>query len=443
MANVLEILSGLGSAFGQPAQRSAPPMSAAPALPSMYGQDPMAEQAARVGAMDFGPQTMQAAPLPPQAVQAPPMQEPAKKPRMSIIDIIGSIGNALSTGGGGEARYRTEAERARDEQARMAQEQDAELQRRMNQQKFQSGNIELATDQNKIIGQSVRGLRAVYDKNPAAIGRAWEFVSSQLGVPEQRRAEIAQALATDPEGTLAVLEGAMAEEQKGSKPKEVAIYELLRQNKPDVADAYLKSLTEGKPMTPYQQAQARLAERRFAFDQYKYQNPIARPKAAGGANDTGSRATAQAGLNDLRKAYQKLNQIGATVSPTQTGERNILARVRNSGVGQIVEGAIGTEAQTLRDEINAIRPGLMQAIAKATGMTGKQLDSNSDVKLFMQTTSNPASSYEANLKAIAALERLLGTGASAQKPRPQGTLKPRPKAPAASGGWGKAKVVGN
>jgi hypothetical protein len=55
MANILEILNGLGSAFGQPTQRSAPPMPAASALPSMYGQDPMTEQAARVGTMDFGP----------------------------------------------------------------------------------------------------------------------------------------------------------------------------------------------------------------------------------------------------------------------------------------------------------------------------------------------------------------------------------------------------
>ena len=447
MQNVLEILNGLGSAL----QGNQTPMSAAPALPSMYGQAPMAASPLPPQAMPAPSMQAAAPPLPQQAVQAPPMQEPAKKPRMSIVDIIGSIGNALSTGGGGEAHYKTEAERARAEQDRAFKEQDAVLQRQIQQQKYQAGNMELATDQNALLGQSVKGLRAVHDRNPAAVGRAWNFIAQQLGVPEQRRAEIEQALASDPEGTIAVLEGALAQEQKGSKPKEVAIYELLQQEKPEVADAYLKSLTEGKPMTPYQDAQARLAERRFAFDQYKYQNPIARPTAAGtvggkAGTDTGSRAVAQAGLNELRGVYQRLNKIGATVTPSQTGEQNVIARLRNSGVGQLVEGAVGTQAQALRDEINAMRPGLMQALAKATGMTGKQLDSNSDVKLFMQTTSDPTSSYEANLKAISRLERLLGSGQSSASTAPRSGTKivPRKLTPNSQwSGWGKAKVVGN
>jgi hypothetical protein len=84
----------------------------------------------------------------------------------------------------------------------------------------------------------------------------------------------------------------------------------------------------------------------------------------------------------------------------------------------LVEGTIGTEAQTQRDRINSIRPGLMQALAKATGMTGKQLDSNADVKLFMQTVTNPTASYEANIAALDGLERFVRQNAAGSSPAP-------------------------
>jgi hypothetical protein len=75
---------------------------------------------------------------------------------------------------------------------------------------------------------------------------------------------------------------------------------------------------------------------------------------------------------------------------------------------------------------------LMQSLSKATGMTGRQLDSNADVKLFMQTVTDPTRSYEANMKAIEGLERFLKT--SIKKP-----AAPAAK-PAANSGWKIVKV---
>jgi hypothetical protein len=148
--------------------------------------------------------------------------------------------------------------------------------------------------------------------------------------------------------------------------------------------------------------------------------------------------TAQGNLDELRTIYNDLHNMGAMVSDKQSAGSNISARLRASGLGQTLEGAVGTKAQTQRARVASIRPQLMQAIAKATGMTGKQLDSNADVKLFMATVTDPAAPYESNIAAINGLERFLKANA---KKAPAATA-PTKILPAGNSGWGKAKVVG-
>jgi len=412
--------------------------------PSARSQDPMAEQAARVGAMDFNPQTTQAA----------PQQEPTKKPRMSIIDLIGSIGNAFSTGGGGEAHYRTEADRARDEQARMLKAQDDDLQRRIAQQKFQSGSLDMAADQNKIIAQSVRGLRAVYDKNPAAIGRAWDFVSSQLGVPEQRRAEIAQALASDPEGTLAVLEGAMGEQEKqGSQAKELQIYKMIEETQgKEAADAYLMRASGGA-LNANQEATIGVRKDTIAAANARAAAALraaeirSRRTAAGkGAGTGGAKLPAAVQKNYLenRDAMRQIaaakeslkgrpQSVGAryAVMPDIVSQRTdpegVATRARIANIGSLVihdrSGATVTVAESprLRPFIPSTSDTPEAADKKLTEMFRIMQENNADIEDYYS-----------------------GNAAPTRKARPQGTLKAPPKKnPPASGGWGKAKVVGN
>ena len=99
----------------------------------------------------------------------------------------------------------------------------------------------------------------------------------------------------------------------------------------------------------------------------------------------------------------------------------MVARTRSSVLGQLAEGAVGTQAQTQRDRIASIRPGLVQSIAKATGMSAKQLDSNADVKLWMQTVTDPTSSYQANVAALNGLERFVRTNSA----KPTASAAPR------------------
>jgi hypothetical protein len=163
----------------------------------------------------------------------------------------------------------------------------------------------------------------------------------------------------------------------------------------------------------------------------------ARAAAGKGAGDPAMIETAQGNLDELKSIYTDLHKMGAMVSPAQSTNKNVIARIRASGIGQTLEGAAGTEAQRKRDRINSIRPALMQSLAKATGMTGKQLDSNADVKLFMQTVTDPSKSYEANIDAIAGIERFLKANAKKAPAAPAAPSAPRPKA---KGGWTLVEV---
>jgi hypothetical protein len=166
-------------------------------------------------------------------------------------------------------------------------------------------------------------------------------------------------------------------------------------------------------------------------------------KAAAGGSSPVAAQNADNLLKELSGIYDKLNAGGAMVNPDHSTTGNVLSRVRSSRLGQLAEGTIGTQAQTLRDRVGSIRPQLMQTLAKATGMTGKQLDSNADVKLFMQTVTDPSASYQANQAAIAGLRRFLASNSKAAAP----AASPRSSAPgrtpvkprASAGGW---SVVG-
>jgi hypothetical protein len=171
---------------------------------------------------------------------------------------------------------------------------------------------------------------------------------------------------------------------------------------------------------------------------YRGGRPIAPAPGKEGADNSAFITTAKGNLDELRGIYTDLHKMGAMVSPAQSKDKNVVARIRASGIGQTLEGAVGTEAQTKRDRIASIRPGLMQSLAKATGMTGKQLDSNADVKLFMQTVTDPTKSYEANIEAINGLERFLRANAkkpAAAAPAPSANVRPKGK-----DGWTIVKV---
>ena len=120
-------------------------------------------------------------------------------------------------------------------------------------------------------------------------------------------------------------------------------------------------------------------------------------------------------VEQLKKNYDTLLQQGGIVSTEATGMANVGARLSSSGLGRAVGGAVGTKTQQQREAIEQTRPLLLNLIKNATGMSAQQMNSNAEMQLYLNAATNPNLSYEANMEALANLDRLFGLGSAAKK----------------------------
>lgn len=403
----------------------------------------------------------QVAPVQPPAPPPPPPPAPAPeapRKRRSLLDTIGGLADVFAKVGGAEALY----------QPTLDAREDRALALGDHSRKVDADTIKLATDKfalgdahNERLGQVARGLKAIQTAG-GDINQAWPILAQRMQIDPETVQSVGQALATDPHALGGLIGATTDPKYDQSKYGGSVIYAKdtngnLVAYQPSLGnDGARNILPEGltpidplkfvdtggaqvgvgtrsgtpvrvlpKSMTP--DAKGNIGSReRIAAAGNRSREKIAamKPGATKGAPDPAMIETAQGNLNELKSIYGDLKKMGAMVSPAQSADKNIIARIRASGIGQTLEGAAGSKAQTQRDRIASIRPGLMQSLAKATGMTGKQLDSNADVKLFMQTVTDPTKSYEANMAAIAGIERFLKANAKKASAAPAA----RPKA---------------
>lgn len=115
-------------------------------------------------------------------------------------------------------------------------------------------------------------------------------------------------------------------------------------------------------------------------------------------------------IMNLRDKYTKLDAMGGIVNPDKSTISNIIAGAESSGVGQIIGQKVGTQAQSIRNEIAQARPLLLQSIKQATGMSSKQMDSNAELKMYLSAATDPNLDIKANLAALDNMEKLFGSG---------------------------------
>jgi hypothetical protein len=121
-------------------------------------------------------------------------------------------------------------------------------------------------------------------------------------------------------------------------------------------------------------------------------------------------------VQQLNNSYTALEQGGGAVSTARSPLANIGARLSASGVGQTFGGALGTENQRHRQEIEQTRPLLLNLIKEATGMSAQQMNSNAEMQLYLQAATDPKLTVEANRSALANLDKMFGLGL-AQRPK--------------------------
>jgi len=117
-------------------------------------------------------------------------------------------------------------------------------------------------------------------------------------------------------------------------------------------------------------------------------------------------------LETMAHLYNKLSEMGGIVDVEKSTIQNIPARIGSSRLGQLAGGAIGTQTQSIRNQINQIRPLLIQEIRQATEMGARGLDSEKELEFYLQAATDPARDIQSNLASINVLDKAYGLGVS-------------------------------
>ena len=137
-------------------------------------------------------------------------------------------------------------------------------------------------------------------------------------------------------------------------------------------------------------------------------------------------------LSSLRDAYDRLEKGGGITNTNNGSLDNMQASASASPVGQAVGKMLGTKNQSARNEIAMTRPALLAALMKATGMSARQMDSNAELKLWLNTATDPQYDVQANRAALDKIEKkYLGAGGAAPTPTSGGAPRSFPNEAAA------------
>jgi hypothetical protein len=115
----------------------------------------------------------------------------------------------------------------------------------------------------------------------------------------------------------------------------------------------------------------------------------------------------------LKAQYDILKGSGGITSKNESAISNIPAYISSTSAGQATGRLFGTQNQSARNTISQSRPLLLQAIAKATGMSSKQMDSNAELQMYLKAATDPSLDYESNIYALDQLQNLYGIGGAA------------------------------
>lgn len=135
-------------------------------------------------------------------------------------------------------------------------------------------------------------------------------------------------------------------------------------------------------------------------------------------------------LDNIRGAYENLNQMRAIPSTGRNVLSNIAAGTAASGVGQTFGRLAGTPEQTERDVIKSGRLRLVNAIKNATGMSAQQLNSNVELKNMLDSVTDPSQSIETVNRILNQIQETYLNGAAPSMGRaPAKSAVAKPAAP--------------
>lgn len=111
-------------------------------------------------------------------------------------------------------------------------------------------------------------------------------------------------------------------------------------------------------------------------------------------------------LNDITDAYRDLGRQGALITPeTSVGQRiKTFAASQVPGIAGVISPEMGAPIQTIEN----LRQSLVSALMGATGMTAKQIDSNAEMKAYLNSLTSPGQTADAIVKTFNSMSRRFG-----------------------------------
>jgi len=117
-------------------------------------------------------------------------------------------------------------------------------------------------------------------------------------------------------------------------------------------------------------------------------------------------------VNVAKTLVEDLSKMGGMTSTAKGPLANLVTSLGTGTVGQIGGRLVGTETQAKRDELKSIRLQLLNAVKEATGMSATQLNSNIELKTWLDSLGGEGMTKEANLAILNNISNryLKGTG---------------------------------
>lgn len=129
--------------------------------------------------------------------------------------------------------------------------------------------------------------------------------------------------------------------------------------------------------------------------------PAPQPITVGTKKQVVGQTNVEKTLGRMINLYDTLDEMKEIPSEKRGPLENIGAYARGTTLGQEVEKARATPAQTKRNEIRSLQRALLNDIKNSTGMSAQEINSNFELKNMLETLSDPTQSIE-SVKAILA-----------------------------------------
>jgi len=119
-------------------------------------------------------------------------------------------------------------------------------------------------------------------------------------------------------------------------------------------------------------------------------------------------------LSTAETLVKDLAKMGGMTSTSKSPLANLVTSLQTGTAGQAAGRAFGTSEQAKRDELKSVRLQLLNAVKEATGMSAQQLNSNVELKTYLDSLGSEGMTKEANLAILDNLSRRYLKGEAAQ-----------------------------